>query len=1325
MKNFTFLAITALLFASQSLIAQKSKPAEQKPAKQHLHTQKCNTAEAYEELFRTRPGFKAQFEANQARLNELLAQRGNQRITAINDTIPIVIHVIGSAAIQAQVTDAILQSQIDVLNEDFQGKNADSTRIPAAFKPLYGKMGLTFMLAQTDPNGQATNGIDRRTNSITFGAGTADNAKQTSQGGLDAWNPSQYMNLWVVSFGGTGLLGISVFPGDPRPIGLHGFVCDYRAFGRGASYLYAEFNKGRTTTHELGHFYNLRHIWGDDGGSCAGTDFPSTPFGSASDDTPNQGDLTLGDPDPFGVGLLKTDNCSPAAPGVMYQNYMDYTDDIAMVMFTKGQAARMEGALTLSPDRMPVLNSNTYKPPVLYPNDASLFQINTPSNGGIVCGSAVSPQVIVRNSGTNTLTTVTITMTLNGTPQTPQTFTVNLASTAQTIVTLASISPASGSNTLLVTTSMPSGVADNNTANDSKSVTFTRPAAIPVPITQNFEGIFPPAPWTVINPDASRTWMRRTPGRNSNFSMFVDNYNYQAQNQIDDFRSPPIITGPTDVININFDLAHKHYDNSATYLDTLTVLVSNDCGATYTSVYKKWGTALNTTPGAAPGDDSFVPTSSDWRTENITVPSALTAGGEFIVVFRNTTRYGNNTFIDNISIQKRADRDIRLSNVLRPTGAECSGIVTPQVQVFNNGNETVTQFKVGYRVDNAAAVAPVTFNQSIAPGASVTVTLPAFTTTSGNHSFATYTSDPVTLSGTGDILASNDTMLINFSVLNLVNQPFVEGFENGFPPAGWSVINLNANATWQARSPGRNSNTAAFINNYDNDTPDQTDEMRMPAMNVAGLDSVILTFDLAHKNYPVAANSDTLTVLMSTDCGATFTSVYRKWGAALATAGASGNAYLTPAAADWRTERIAIGGNQLAAGSAIFTIRNTNRYGNNIFIDNVNYNPIFKRNLSVTAITQPSNVICTGSITPTVKVKNMGSETINTFTVSYSLNGGAVQPVTINTPLPRDAETTVILPGVVAAAGTNSITFYSSQPVSLSGSGDQYLLNDTLRKTFSLAGVVQAPMLEGFEAPGFPPAGWSVSNYDGGLTWQRANTGRLSTGSATVNNFNYSSMNQIDELYSPVINFSPADSVKLKFDLASVSFQYPGSAGLPLDTLEILITKDCGTTFTSVYKKWGAELQTILTPNVSQTSEFIPSNLSQWRTDSVDLSGYANDPSYMIVFRNTANFGNNIYIDNVSFSTRILPQQLKQNGYLLLPNVTRGQFGIWHYQTPTSLRYVNVYNSAGQLLFTKQFSGNAEKLITVDLSGKPAGIYMVRLGYQDGTRNVTERIIKQ
>lgn len=1316
LKNFTFLAFAAvLLLSTHSLMAQKEL--NRTTQKTHIHQQRCYTMEVYEELFRTNPAFKAQFEANQRRLEEAIRNRGNLRTTAINDTIPVVIHVVGSAALHLAATDASLESQITVLTEDFQGLNADSTRIPAAFKPLFGKMGLTFLLAKTAPDGTPTTGINRRVNAVTYTAGNADNIKQNATGGLDAWDPTKYFNLWVGEFT-DGLLGISVFPGDPRPIGLHGFVADYRAFGRIGGHLYSDFNLGRTATHEIGHFWNLRHIWADDGGACGNSDFPGAGVGG--DDTPDQAGPTFGNMDPPGTGTVFTDACSPTAPGIMYQNYMDYSDDIALVMFTQKQSERMETALLTSPDRSPVLSSNTYSPPAFFPNDASIISIIKPLEGGLVCDATFTPEVTLRNFGTNTLNSVTITVTLNGNiVETRVLNGLNLAQNATTNVVLNSQSAVSGNNSLVVSSMLPNGVPDQQTGNDGKTISFSRVSSISLPAIANFENAqFPPNPWTIFNPNNNNTWVRKLqPNNGSVASMFINNYE-NTTGQIDAFSSAVLSTTNASILTIGFDIAHKNYPSS-TLADTLSIEVSSDCGNTYTSVWKKWGANLAT--AGSTDQDYQSPAPGDWIRHNIDVGAPYTTSGNIIVRFKNTNRYGNNIFLDNINIERKGNRDIKVLNVIRPINNQCSETIAPRVVVQNSGLESITQFRVGYRIDNGPVVQSAAIVQTIAPGSTATIDMAPFTTNIGAHTFSAYTFEPVTASGIGDQVMSNDTIKNNFTVINLVNQEISQGFEV-VPVQGWSVFNPDALNTWTVRTPGRNSARAAFIDNYNFDDVGQVDDLRPPALNTTNADSMFMAFDVAYKYYS-ASLVDTLSVLVSTDCGNTFTSVYKKWGNQLGTTSTAN--FISPTDADWRRERVAVSSNVLNTGSVVFAIRNSNGFGNNIFIDNVNIGAIYKRDLEMVSIDQPTQLICSGNITPAVTIRNKGVETITDFKVSYSINGGAAQTTTVTgVNIAPGSTTSVNLNAANIPVGNHTIRIYSWDPVSVSGTGDQYTLNDTLSKGFSFAGTVTAPLTEAFEGT-FAPAGWSIVNPDASMTWQKGNTGRSSTGSAFMNNYNYSNSGQRDELVSPVIEYSGVDSVKLTFDLSAMTRQYPGSTAIPLDTLEVLVTKDCGNTFTSVYKKWGEDLQTVSNPNYSTNVEFRPAADYQWRTETIDLTSFKNDPNVMLVFRNTSNGDNNIFVDNVSFTTRTLPEQLKQRGYLVLPTVTTNSFSVWHLQDPVKLRFISVYSSTGQLVHTQSFNGNALRLITVDLSGQPAGTYIVNIGYEDGYRNVTERVIKR
>ncbi|MER3464017.1 MAG: hypothetical protein C4329_05970 [Chitinophagaceae bacterium] len=114
----------------------------------------------------------------------------------------------------------------------------------------------------------------------------------------------------------------------------------------------------------------------------------------------------------------------------------------------------------------------------------------------------------------------------------------------------------------------------------------------------------------------------------------------------------------------------------------------------------------------------------------------------------------------------------------------------------------------------------------------------------------------------------------------------------------------------------------------------------------------------------------------------------------------------------------------------------------------------------------------------------------------------------------------------------------------------------------------------------------------------------------------------------------------------------------------------------------------------------------------------------VVAFRFSGNFENNIFIDDVNLYTQVLPTILKQQGYFIQPSPFHNQFAVWHYVVPSTLKYVNVYNAAGQLVWRKEYNKNAEKYIVVDLTGKASGVYVVSLGYDDKFRNVSQRVVK-
>ena len=242
-------------------------------------------------------------------------------------TIPVVVHVVGAEGGAAEVTDEQVHAQIAVLTADFRGANPDAAQIPEPFRALAADTRIEFALAQVDPRGAPTTGINRVTSDVASFSADDDGVKFAASGGADAWPADKYLNIWVCQLE-SGLLGYAQFPGGPAE--TDGVVITHTGFGTGGT-AKAPFDLGRTATHEVGHWLNLRHIWGDDDTACSGSDFVA--------DTPNCAGPNVGRPQFPHV------TCHNGPNGDMFMNYMDYTDDAAMFMFTAGQAFRMQTAL--------------------------------------------------------------------------------------------------------------------------------------------------------------------------------------------------------------------------------------------------------------------------------------------------------------------------------------------------------------------------------------------------------------------------------------------------------------------------------------------------------------------------------------------------------------------------------------------------------------------------------------------------------------------------------------------------------------------------------------------------------------------------------------------------------------------------------------------------------------------------------------------------------------------------------------------------------------------------------------------------------------------
>ncbi|GAA4042670.1 hypothetical protein GCM10022409_30760 [Hymenobacter glaciei] len=319
----------------------------------------CGSMEVLEAQLAADPTQAQRMAAIEAHAQRVLSNPSLQRTTAGTVIIPVVVHVLYNTAAQ-NISDAQVQSQIDVLNEDFRKLNADANNTPAQFAGLVADANVQFVLAKRDPNGAATTGVIHKLTKVNSW-GTNDAMKNSKRGGDNAWDTSKYLNLWACNLG-QGLLGYAQFPGGSAS--TDGVVILYSAFGSRAKFsggtYTTTYDLGRTATHEVGHWLNLRHIWGD--ASC-GTDQVS--------DTPTQQTSNYGCP------AFPHVTCSNS--GDMSMNYMDYTDDKCMYMFSTGQSTRMNALFASGGARASLLTSLGGTAPraaaptlaTAYPNPAS------------------------------------------------------------------------------------------------------------------------------------------------------------------------------------------------------------------------------------------------------------------------------------------------------------------------------------------------------------------------------------------------------------------------------------------------------------------------------------------------------------------------------------------------------------------------------------------------------------------------------------------------------------------------------------------------------------------------------------------------------------------------------------------------------------------------------------------------------------------------------------------------------------------------------------------------------------------------------------------
>lgn len=569
-------------------------------------------------------------------------QNNSQNRINANYTLPIIVHVVYWNA-NENISAAQINAQLDVLNADYAGTGFNVSNCPTAFQSLISNTNISFCPASKRPNGTTLPevGIDR-VNAVSAGF-TNPGTSGWSRSYIDntikpatTWDATKYLNVWVLPLDNT-LLGYATFPGGPA--NKDGVVIGYTIYGMGPS-VSAPYDKGRTATHEVGHWLGVYHISGDE--VCGDDECDDTPLQMGGNSDGENG-LNYGCPSfPFqvnGCGAGSSPN------GELFMNFMDYVNDACMYLFTPDQRTRMQTTMTNFSMRSALASSNvcTVAPNIPVAN----FSANR---------TAVCPNSTV--NFTDLSTGIPTSWSWSITPNTGWNYITGSSASSQNPKVNFSTA---GNYTVALTATNGLG-ADVETKNNYINV--ATPTGSSLPFAEGFQGSsFPPSAWSLTSA-STFNWERNTAVGGfglSNACMYFNNYDNDADNKKDDINSPIINLNGAINPRLKFDVAYAPYleDNGTSRYDTLEVLITDFCANSTTSIYKKGGTQLATAPAKSL---AFAPNSAQWRIDSVNIPAAF-LNKQIKITFRNYGKYANNIFIDNVNMY----------NVITST---CTGIPT-------------------------------------------------------------------------------------------------------------------------------------------------------------------------------------------------------------------------------------------------------------------------------------------------------------------------------------------------------------------------------------------------------------------------------------------------------------------------------------------------------------------------------------------------------------------------------------------------------------------------------------------------------------------------
>jgi len=826
-------------------------------------------------------------------------QSFNEQFATTIYQIPIVVHVIHNGepiGTGTNISEAQILSQLEVLNKDFRKLNADSINIPLEFKPLYADIGFEFVLALRDPNNQATNGITRTLGSKTIWYQYADDIELKSQ---IIWPTTDYLNIWVAPLGNN-MLGWAQFPESSLLIGMDppftestdGVVITYNAFGSididPSANLLSRFDLGRTATHEIGHYFGLRHIWGD--GGCGIDDYVTdTPLAEIDyGGCPNMGATTT--------------SCGSQD---MFMNYMDYVDDGCMNIFSLGQKERMLIVMENSPRRLSLTTSAALIP-VITCEDMALVSFTSPNLG--ICYDLITPRIIIKNTGYCIINSAQISLSINNSVPVIQDFNFTLDVNTSIELTFNSIVVQEYGN-LLFTAQVVSvnGAEDKYIDNNTLSQTSLRAESVSN-LIEDFS-------------TSNTLWSVRTNQAVSSIdkvqSVFysitntaaVFNY-YKSIASTDSYISPKLSIG-NNPQTLLFDIAFGSRENIE---DKLLVLISTDCGITFKDTLFNSSSALletNLSPVA------FYPSGAeDWQHFQADLSNYLNQ--DVIFSFTGESAGGNRILVDNIQVVDNSYSDMAIIGLTSPA-IVCDNQNEINLWIENKGKQAVTSLNMETKL--GTTISTLNYSSlSILPGEKTSITLPI-------SDLMDTTLLEVAIKTADDNSTNNTFSQLLIPVAKPQPIPFREKFNDSILQTGWF---LTGKGTDQEQGWALKNNMLEFEASQ-SPAKGLKELIILPPLNLENLNSASMHFDFAYA-YD-GTHEELLSVQVSTNCGASYETVLEQGVADIYT-NLSSTSWVPVSDSDWRDIYVDL--TKYAGNDHVqIIIELTSAQGNNAYINNV------------------------------------------------------------------------------------------------------------------------------------------------------------------------------------------------------------------------------------------------------------------------------------------------------------------------------------------------------------------------------------------------------